>query len=572
MKTITNGYKNQIKNLGREINCKISYTINNTNYELNGENINSATLHYEGNILKSVMKQLDIDTNTDIPIGTILTYRFGVKVNGTYEYINLGNFIVYSSEKQEDLNSYKIVCYDKMLYAMKDYESFATYPITINDYIADLCTHIGLEFANDGDIFPNYDKQIYSELYLDENGFSLNYTFRDVLDELAQVTASTICIDSNNKLELRYINDTQDEIDEEYLKDINVNFGETYGPINTISIKRSEDSDVVTLSNPVDLADEDKIEIAISDNQILNGSDRADYLEDILNELYGLTYTINDFVSTGITYYELCDKYSVTVFDNTYTCIMFNDEIQVTQGLVENVHTDLPNESKTDYNTSSRDDRTKTRTELKVNKAVGEIQAVVETTESLENQVNGQYYLTTDTTFQANKQYYIKSGTNYIEYSNYNVGDPIPANTIYEFSATNSLEERLRQAELKLNSQGLRLDVVETNIDPITGDVKAVKTENFEFNSNGFTTTGTDGYSSLSNERGTFYYDNNTMTGKYTKDGSVQKDFALFGKYYYGISEDLDVENFTKDDAMFIAELYTDNNGNVGFGHFYNQS
>ena len=52
------------------------------------------------------------------------------------------------------------------------------------------------------------------------------YTYRDILDELAQVTASTICLDENDKLELRYIsNNAVDTIDEEYLKDINVNFG-----------------------------------------------------------------------------------------------------------------------------------------------------------------------------------------------------------------------------------------------------------------------------------------------------------------------------------------------------------
>ena len=42
------------------------------------------------------------------------------------------------------------------------------------------------------------------------------------------------------------------------------------------------------------------------------------------------------------------------------------------------------------------------------------------------------------------------------------------------------------------------------------------------------------------------------------------------GKYYYGIDEVLDVENFTKNDAMFVGQLYTDGNNEVGFGHFYN--
>ena len=71
-------------------------------------------------------------------------------------------------------------------------------------------------FANEYDEFANYDKEISSDLYKD-----LGYTYRDVFDELAQVTASTICLNDNNDLEIRYITETNDVIDEEYFKDVN---------------------------------------------------------------------------------------------------------------------------------------------------------------------------------------------------------------------------------------------------------------------------------------------------------------------------------------------------------------
>lgn len=516
MKSISQNYKSEIKENGREIDNKITFTSNGIQVELGAENLNSLVLHYEGDILKSVMKQLDIDSNTDIPLGTQITAQFGLKVNGTYEYINLGNFIVYSSEKQEDLNSYKIICYDKLLYSMIDYEDLGiTYPITIRNYINSICTHLGLTFANFSDTFANYNKEILNELYLDEDGNSLNYTFRDVLDELAEVTASTICINNNDELEIRYINNTNDTIDEEYFKDINVNFGELTPPINTITFKRSADSDAISLSNPLDLSDDLKNEIVISDNQILNSEDRADYLSDILNQLYGLTYSLNDFSSTGITYYELCDKYNVVIGENTYPCIMFNDEIEIMQGLQEFIHTDMPKESETDYNTTTQDDRTKLRTELVVNKQEGTITGLVRKIE----------------------------------------GD-------------GGLEDRIESAEATLDSQGARLDIVSTNIDE-DGNVLALKRTNYEFGSNGIIIQS-ENYKSIKNTTGDYYFDNDVMIGKYTKDGSVQKDLALFGRYYYGINEDLDVENFTKDDAMFVGQLYEDSNGEEGFGHFYN--
>lgn len=367
MKTHTSTYKNKIKLLGREINSKITYLSNGVVVELGMEDLNSITPHYEGEILKSVMKQLDIESTVDIPVGTQIIYQFGLKVDEVeiagvltpiYEWMNFGNYIVFSSEKQEDTRSWKIVAYDKMLYAMKDYENvYYQFPMTIRDYIGEICTTLGLTFANSSDTFANYDKILTQDMFLDANGAFLGYTFRDVLDQLSEVTASTICINGSDQLEVRYITDTSDTIDEEYLKDINVNFGEKYGPVNSIVLSRSAGADNVYLRDDQSITLNGLCEIKISDNQIMNGNDRSDYLTDILTQLDGLEYYINDFSSTGITYYELCDKYNISVDNNTYQCVMFNDEINVTQGIEELIHTDMPEQGETDYTKADKTDR-----------------------------------------------------------------------------------------------------------------------------------------------------------------------------------------------------------------------
>lgn len=378
MKAITSSYKNKIKEFGRELNSKITYTLNNVEIELGSENLNSITPHFESSILKSVMKQLDIDSNIEIPEGTIINYQFGVKVGNSYEYINYGNYIVYKVEKQEDTKSYKITCYDKMLYSMKDYEDLEiNFPITIRNYINAICTKIGLTFKNASDTFANYNREIANELYLDSDGNSLGYTFRDVLDELAQTTGSTICInEANDNLEIRYINETNDTINEQYLKDINVSFGEKYGPVNSIVLSRASESDNVYLQDEESVEENGLCEIKIKDNQIMNFNDRSDYLPDLLDALDGLEYYLNDFSSTGITYYELCDKYNISIGNNTYPCIMFNDEVNITQGIEENVHTDMPEESETDYKKADKTDRKINQTYIMVNKQEGEIQAL----------------------------------------------------------------------------------------------------------------------------------------------------------------------------------------------------
>lgn len=429
MKAHTQLYKENIKTLGREIDSKITYTLNGEDIELGTEELNLVSPHYEGGILKSVMKQLDLDSNIDIPIGTEINYQFGLKVGNSYEYMNFGNYIVYSSEKQEDTKSYKIVAYDKMLYAMKDYESINyTFPMTLRQYIVEICITLGLEFANKNDIFANYDRELTQDMFLDSNGAFLGYTYRDVLDQIAEATASTICINSEDKLEIRYITpvgqeqtvegtslyvddamsdgllfdginnitqinndmpfimtltytDNSEAIDEEYLKDINVNFGEKYGPVNSVVLSRAQGADNVYLSNEESIAQNGLCEIKISDNQIMSGEDRDLYLPAIFNTLSGLEYYINDFTSTGITYYELCDRYNVNIENNTYSCVMFNDELDVTQGIEELIHTDMPEQTETDYSKADKTDRKINQALIQVDKQNQEIKAFVTKTE-----------------------------------------------------------------------------------------------------------------------------------------------------------------------------------------------
>lgn len=375
MKTHTTAFKNNIKKFGRQIDSVITYTIDGVTTTLGKEDLNGVTPTFNGNILKSCMKELDIDSNVDIPIGTEINYQFGIKVNNEYEYLDFGNYIVYSSEKQEDTFSYNIVCYDKMIYSMKEYENLnITYPITIRSYINAIATKLGLTFANNSDEFANYEKQILSELYLDAEGKTLGYTYRDVLDELAQVTASTICINAEDEIEVRYLNNTQDTIDEEYLKDVNVKFGETYGPINVLTLSRSADADIIRY--PEELP-ENPVELKISNNQILNGNDRSTYMTAIYSVVNGLTYSINDYTSTGICYYDLCDRYYVRIGENTYPCIMLNDTIEITQGLEEKIYTEKPDESVSEYKYTSTTDQQINQTYLIVNKQNQTIEAVI---------------------------------------------------------------------------------------------------------------------------------------------------------------------------------------------------
>lgn len=511
MRTHTNKFKDNIAMLGRQYDVKITYTIDNEETELTNEELNLIEPIIQGDLLKSAMKELHIDSNTDIPLNTIINLQIGIfdYTSEEYEYLDYGNYYVISSELQEDTHSYLLTCYDKMILAMKDYEEVPMiYPTTVRDYMTELCETIGITFANENDTFANYDKEIPTDLYKDQG-----YTYRDVLDELAQVTASTICINNDDELEIRYItttpgknifnpdwlvkgylnnnyfdNDTGktrtnaillragtytysstntsskwikiltyadetsqrasgtifnlstrnytntftlnsdtyirfgcddtldnvktnmtiqleksssatpyepfdygDVINEEYFDEDDVAFKQKYGPINSIVLSRAAGSDNVFLRDEDSIAENGLTEIKIEDNQIMNFNNRSDFLPDILEQLDGLEYYPMDVKSKGVLYYEICDRYKVTIGENEYTCVLFNDEVTIEQGISEHIYTDLPEGSETDYNKADKTDRRINQTTLIVDKQQGEIEALTSRTTTLEDGLANTY-------------------------------------------------------------------------------------------------------------------------------------------------------------------------------------
>lgn len=378
MKQHTSDFKNEIKKMGRKLYDEVTYIKNNEQIVLH-EELYKVNAHYEANLLKSVMKELEIESSVEIEKDTIVNYRMGLLVNGQYEYIDYGNYIVYNVEKIEDSDKYKMTCYDKMLYFMKNYENInIQYPINLREYIDALVQYAGLTFANRNSTFANYNRVIQSELYLDSQGNDIGYTFRDVLDEIAQATGSIVCMNNNDEVEIRYITNTNDYIDENYLKDVNVKFGEKYGPVNSIVLSRSGESDNVYINNQQSIDENGLTEIKIIDNQLMNWNDRADYLNDLSSVLMNLEYYINDFSSTGILYYEVGDRYAVYIGENSYSCVMLNDEVERKDGLQELIHTDMPEETETDYTKADKDDRKINRTYLLVDKQNQKIESMIE--------------------------------------------------------------------------------------------------------------------------------------------------------------------------------------------------
>lgn len=198
MKKHTKEFKSSISTFGRELDSKI--TVLGTELILEKEDLFSITPITNSALLKTVMKEVDFESKKQIGIGQEINVKSGVKVGNEYEYIDYGNYSVYKSEYKAETNTYSHICYDKMLKTMIDYTPLdITYPINLREYINAIATKCGLEFADKNNTFANYNTSINEDHF--SNG---NYTFRDVLDYIAQLVGGWFCINNDDKLEIRY--------------------------------------------------------------------------------------------------------------------------------------------------------------------------------------------------------------------------------------------------------------------------------------------------------------------------------------------------------------------------------
>lgn len=384
MKTITNGFKEQLTKLGREIDFKFflhtndkiltedgKFLMTEDNMQLvveqfdeeeideviTGEDIFNVSIINKGNILSTMMKEIDFEITKNLRIGDIIGCQFGLKVNGNYEYVDYGKYMIYSKEFNEDTKTYNYVAFDRMLLTMQEASSDFLKTLeetTLASAISNICNQVGLSFTattQELEDYPNLSKEINEGTFTD-----MEITYRDVLDMICQALGLSMIVEEK-QLILKALNKTiVDSFDEQYLKDTNVSFGEKY-MINSVVLSRSEDNDTIYRRDEQSIAENGVHEFKIKDNLIMLYDDREDYIDEIFNQLNGLEYYVNDFKSTGITYLDWLDFYNVTIGDKTYKCLMLNDEIKISQGLEENIYTEEPEETTTDYKTSSKTDK-----------------------------------------------------------------------------------------------------------------------------------------------------------------------------------------------------------------------
>ena len=137
-------------------------------------------------------------------------------------------------------------------------------------------------------------------------------------------------------------------------------------------------------------------------------------------------------------YYDGNDNFvdddSVIVFTT-----LANNSYTYTGNHRQTFNTQIGIEERKENVTITSQDAFKKSVKTEINNIEGTLTTTIAGTEELTRIIKGTYQLTEDATFQDGKVYYVLVDDEYVVYTNYSVGDNVPANTIYELK--DGLEE-----------------------------------------------------------------------------------------------------------------------------------
>ena len=367
MRNITSSFKTAIRE-PRQIDGKVIVG----NQTLTSDVINQIIPKFNANLFKTVMKGVEIDSNISISIGTNVNPQFALFVNNSFEWVDYGNYKVYKSEKNEDTLSYKITAYDKILESMIDYDLEVAYPITVRDYWIAIFTKLNWNTTGIPASFTNSTKMINQDVHS-----GIGYTYRDVLDELCTISGVWL-VDKNGIPSIISPNETNETIDETYMKDTNVTVKDKVF-FNSLVFSRVEGSDNIYRKDDTSIEQNGLHEFKISDNQLLSTNDRDLYIDELWNYIKTFEYYSFEIDTVGIVFLEALDKFNLSVDNQNYSTILLNDETYISQGLTETIYSESPNEMQTEYKYADTSDKKLNQAYIIVNKQEQRIDAVVST-------------------------------------------------------------------------------------------------------------------------------------------------------------------------------------------------
>lgn len=346
-------YQEIIQQVGKQIEPTVFYYDDqNKKIEIDRDNFEYAKPKFNAKLVGTVMKALEIELKEELPNKQIY-----LKVKASYDNQSAVQTYgpYYLKEKpiyNADSKTYTHYCYDQFVKTMIGYEPIdITYPCTIYQFYKKLIETLGLT--------TNVSSLINGELLIASDIYAgIDFTYRTVLEDIAQANGILFEIDGTTVKEaVLGANAIKAVVDDDILKNTNIDFGEHFGPINTIVLSRSADSDNVYLDDPISVEKNGRKEFKIEDNQLMNENNRSDFLPALLKKLNGIEFDIFDTELVGYGGFKPLQKVTFVTGENIYNSYVFNNDIEITQGYAESIYTDLPEETTIDYKAADKEDK-----------------------------------------------------------------------------------------------------------------------------------------------------------------------------------------------------------------------
>lgn len=318
------------------------------------------------------------DKEFEVFIGAKLT-------NGTIAWISYGNFIVQKPENDDTKEKSEIEAFDYMCKFNKEYKPNVTFPCTYAELAEDVCEQCGVELGSNS--FRNAENLVL------DNFFINNEQCRVVIKQIAKIAFSWARIRTDNKLYFDFENNTNKLVSEEFILDdyINLNKNNQIIPVNTIILRNSSiEGENVTIVDEELIKEYGKQkELVVKEDYFAYDEASRRTLIQASRELFGLVYVPIEVSGIGTAYLENNDF--IAIIDkqgNARYSYCLNHIIKYNGTLYDSIESPAMTETETKYQNESKDDLSRRRTEILVDKANQRIESVVELTTEQNEKIN----------------------------------------------------------------------------------------------------------------------------------------------------------------------------------------
>lgn len=514
----------------------------------------------------------------------------GILNDNKIEEVPFGRFIVEKPENEEVKKQTTFTGYDYMIKFNVAYKDENQYPISLKNYLINLCNQIGVELGSTKLVNENY--QILG------NPFTNNENCKTVLSAIAQLCGGFAKIGRDNKLYIVNINSNEYvkgltvnevhhinvvELNELMVKQLNLTQGvptsevidgnsyisfnknNQYGEVNSVVLRLSQiEGENDTMEDEKSININGLTEVVIEDNPFLiNSDERKKVIGELWKTLKGLKYLpfkMSEYY--GFPYLDTGDKIEILdTDDNQYISFVFNHSFTYNGTFKGSLETQAPTKTQTAYKNTNTIKTKFKNVERSIDKINGVIEDVIEEQNETSDKLSKH-----EQTIDGFKDTAKKVDENSKKLSEHE-------QTIDGFKDIVSDERKATTSELMtlLNNGYLTADQVNALVNGNTEDigkikeqiietktssgkiieaikeievngVKYLKNMLFTLNDEGlFIATSQDEFNAKYNNKGMFLYSYDQMIAKYDKDGAYIKDLEITGELRTGNLRIMDV-------------------------------